>query len=317
LPHRLLSCRAMLASAKHLVRAMRPRQWTKNLLLFASFLFTVNQLWRPFTPSMWTALARTSIAFLAFSVLSSGVYLLNDVRDIEQDRRHPQKRHRPLASGAITAPMAVVLAALLLIVGLGTSLVLRPLFFVVAASYLLMQLCYTLWWKHVVILDVFIIAVGFVMRAVSGAIVLDVYISPWLYIVTFLGALFLGLCKRRHELELLDSDAASHRRILAEYSLPLLDQMISIVTASTIMAYSLYTFTSDNLPRNHLMMLTIPHVLYGLFRYLYLAYRRNQGGSPEEVLLRDRPLRLAILLWVGTAAVILLVTRSPLVAASF
>lgn len=307
----------MLTSVKHLIRAMRPRQWTKNLLLFASFLFTVNQLWRPFTPAMWAYLLKASVAFLAFSVLSSGVYVLNDVRDVEQDRQHPTKRSRPLASGAITVPMALVLAVLLLVSGLTMSLLLRPMFFVVAVAYLLMQVCYTLWWKHVVILDVFIIAMGFVMRAISGAIVLDAYISPWLYIVTFLGALFLGLCKRRHELELLDKDAASHRRILAEYSLPLLDQMISIVTASTIMAYSLYTFTSDNLPRNHLMMLTIPHVLYGLFRYLYLAYRRNQGGSPEEVLLHDRPLGLAILLWVVTAAVILLVTRSPLVAASF
>jgi 4-hydroxybenzoate polyprenyltransferase len=178
-------------------------------------------------------------------------------------------------------------------------------------SYLAMQVAYTLWWKHVVILDVFVLALGFVLRAVSGALVLDAYISPWLYIVTFLGALFLGLCKRRHELLLLAGDAASHRRILAEYSPALLDQMISIATGSTIMAYSLYTFTSESLPKNHMMMLTIPHVLYGLFRYLYLAYRRDLGGSPEEALLQDRSLRLAILFWVVTATAVLWLGRTP------
>jgi 4-hydroxybenzoate polyprenyltransferase len=301
----------MLATLWHLLQAMRPRQWTKNLLLFASFLFSVNQIWRPFAPSMWEALFRAGAAFLAFTSLSAGVYLFNDLNDIEQDRRHPTKRLRPLASGALPVPLALVAAVVLVAAGLGGSLMLRPLFFVVTLSYLLMQVAYTLWWKHVVILDVFVLAMGFVMRAVSGALVLRVFISPWLYIVTFLGALFLGLCKRRHELLLLEHDAGAHRRILAEYSPQLLDQMISIATASTIMAYSLYTFTSENLPKNHMMMLTIPHVLYGLFRYLYLAYRRDQGGSPEEALLRDRPLRLAIVLWVATATAILWLGRAP------
>lgn len=301
----------MLAFSKHLLRAMRPKQWTKNLLLFASFVFSVNQTWRPFTPSMWDALLRSSLAFLAFTALSSSVYLLNDVNDAEQDRQHPTKRLRPIASGKVSPRSAVIFAALLVVGGLALSYVLRPLFFAVAAGYLLMQVAYTLWWKHVVILDVFVLALGFVFRAVSSALVLAAYISPWLYIVTFLGALFLGLCKRRHELLLLEKSAASHRKILAEYSPALLDQMISIATASTIMAYSLYTFTSESLPKNHLMMLTIPHVLYGLFRYLYLAYRRDQGGSPEEALLQDRSLRLAILLWVVTASAILWLGRPP------
>lgn len=300
----------MLVTLKALFRAMRPRQWTKNLLLFASFLFSVNQGWRPFTPSMWDALFREIAAFGAFTALSAAVYLLNDLHDIEHDRRHPEKRKRPLASGAVSPALAVGAASVLLFLGLFTCLVLRPLYFGVGVFYLFMQIGYTLWWKHVVILDVFVLALGFVLRAVSGALVLRVFISPWLYIVTFLGALFLGLCKRRHELLLLEGNAALHRRALADYSPLLLDQMISIVTASTIMAYSLYTFTSENLPRNHLMMLTIPHVLYGLFRYLYLAYRCDQGGAPEEALLRDRPLRLAILLWVATATVILSVARS-------
>jgi 4-hydroxybenzoate polyprenyltransferase len=300
----------MLASLRYLLRAMRPRQWTKNLLVFASFIFSVNQFWQPFTPTMWTLLWRAGAAALAFTALSSAVYLLNDIRDIEADRLHPHKRLRPLASGKLSVRVAFVAAVVLLAGTLYGSYRLRPLFFAVALAYLVMQVCYTLWWKHVVILDVFVIAMGFVFRAVSGALVLNVYISPWLYIVTFLGALFLGLCKRRHELRLLAHDATAHRRILAEYSQQLLDQMISIVTASTIMAYSLYTFTSDNFLRTHLMMLTIPHVLYGLFRYLYLVYCRDQGGSPEEVLLRDRPLRLAILLWLATATVILWIARS-------
>lgn len=290
---------------------MRPRQWTKNLLLYASFLFSINQTWRPFTPSMWSALLRASLAFVVFTALSAGVYLGNDIHDIERDRHHPKKKLRPLASGALSVRLALLAAVVLIVAGLAGAFALSHMFFAVAMLYLLMQVAYTLWWKHVVILDVFILSLGFVMRAVSGALVLGVFISPWLYIVTFLGALFLGLCKRRHELLLLDTSAAAHRSILSEYSPALLDQMISIVTASTIMAYSLYTFTSDSLPKQHQMMLTIPHVLYGLFRYLYLAYRRDQGGSPEEALLRDRPLRLVILLWVATATVILLLGRHP------
>lgn len=292
---------------------MRPRQWTKNLLLFASFLFSINDAWQPFTSSMWMLLLRASAAFLAFTAISAGVYLINDLRDIEHDRHHPQKRLRPLASGLISPTVALSTALLLLSSGLLGSLVLRPLFFLVTMAYLLMQIAYTLWWKHVVILDVFIIAMGFVIRAVSGAVVLWVFISPWLYIVTFLGALFLGLCKRRHELLLLAQNAGEHRKILREYSAKLLDQMIAIVAASTLMAYSLYTFTAEKLPRNQLMMLTIPFVLYGMFRYLYLVYCRDQGGSPEEVLLHDRPLRLAIVLWVMIAVAILFLSRAAII----
>ncbi len=303
----------MLAILRNLLRAMRPRQWTKNLLLFASFLFSINDAWQPFTSSMWMLFLRASAAFLAFTAISAGVYLINDLRDIEHDRHHPQKRLRPLASGLISPTVALSTALLLLLSGLLGSLVLRPLFFLVTMAYLLMQIAYTLWWKHVVILDVFIIAMGFVIRAVSGAVVLWVFISPWLYIVTFLGALFLGLCKRRHELLLLAQNAGEHRKILREYSAKLLDQMIAIVAASTLMAYSLYTFTAEKLPRNQLMMLTIPFVLYGMFRYLYLVYCRDQGGSPEEVLLHDRPLRLAIVLWVMTAVAILFLSRAAII----
>lgn len=289
----------------HLFRALRPKQWSKNLLLYGSFLFNLNKLWQPWSPEMWTYLLQATLGMLVFCALSSGVYLLNDVRDIEQDRRHPQKRNRPLASGAIPVWLGVVTALALLIGSLLYAVKLSPSFAASLGIYLVLQVLYTLWWKHVVILDVFVIAAGFVLRAVAGALVIHSWISPWLYIVTFLGALFLGLCKRRHELRLLDADAAAHRRILAEYTPQLLDQMISVTTASTIMAYSLYTFTADGLPRSHAMMATIPHVLYGLFRYLYLTYRHDQGGSPEEILLRDRPLNLVIVLWLGTVALVL------------
>ncbi len=291
--------------------ALRPRQWSKNLLLYAGFLFTLNQVWKPLQPSMWQALLHASLGVLLFCAVSSGVYLLNDIRDLEQDRAHPVKRNRPLARGLIPVWLGVVTAIVLLLGGITGAWLLRPLFGYVAALYLVMQVAYTLKLKHLVILDVFIIALGFVMRAASGAIVLYAHISPWLYIVTFLAALFLGLCKRRHELTLLSESAVHHRRILREYSTELLDQMISIVTASTIMAYSLYTFAAAGLPDNNLMMLTIPYVLYGMFRYLYLVHKHSGGGSPEEVLLRDRPLLCAIVLWAVTAAVILTLGRAP------
>lgn len=294
-----------------LFRALRPRQWSKNLLLYAGFLFTLKQVWQPMEASMWWALSRASLGVLLFCAVSSGVYLLNDLRDLEQDRAHPVKRNRPLARGLVPAWQAVAAAAVLLLGGIGGAWAMRPLFGAVAALYVAMQIAYTLRLKHQVILDVFIIAFGFVLRAISGAIVLYAYISPWLYIVTFLAALFLGLCKRRHELILLSDGAVHHRRILREYSTELLDQMISIVTASTIMAYSLYTFRAEGQRENHLMMLTIPYVLYGMFRYLYLVHKHDGGGSPEDILLRDRPLLVAIIMWAATAGAILTLTRQP------
>ncbi|WP_199188484.1 decaprenyl-phosphate phosphoribosyltransferase [Haliangium sp. UPWRP_2] len=305
---RRLLCPVM-ATVWHLFRALRPKQWSKNLLLYGSFLFNLNKLWQPWSAQMWAYLLQATLGMLVFCALSSGVYLLNDARDVEADRRHPQKRHRPLASGALPAWLAVVTAIVLLLGSLLAAVRLSQPFAASLAIYLAMQVLYTLWWKHVVILDVFVIASGFVLRAVAGALVISSWISPWLYIVTFLGALFLGLCKRRHELLLLDAEAAAHRKILAEYTPQLLDQMIGVTTASTIMAYSLYTFTADGLPRNHAMMATIPFVLYGLFRYLYLTYRHDQGGSPEEILLRDRPLNVVIGLWLVTAALVLGIGR--------
>jgi 4-hydroxybenzoate polyprenyltransferase len=288
-----------------LLRAMRPKQWIKNLILFAGFVFTLNEQWRPFSPEMWASLGRSAAAFVLFSLLSSSVYLLNDVLDVEKDRKHPTKRNRPIASGALSPKTAVTVSAALMVVCLLGGYALSPPFAAVAAGYLAMQFAYVFALKEVVLVDVFVIAIGFVMRAVSGAVVIGAEISPWLYTVTLLGALFLGLCKRRNELVLLDADAHQHRKILQMYTPSMLDSLTSIAASATIMAYSLYTFTSAKLPKDNLMMLTIPFVIFGMFRYVFLAHTQNAGGSPEEVFLRDKPLIGTIALWILTTGLIL------------
>jgi 4-hydroxybenzoate polyprenyltransferase len=288
-----------------LLRAMRPKQWIKNLIVFAGFVFTLNERWRPFSPAMWSYLGKSAAAFGLFSLISSSVYLLNDVVDVDNDRLHPRKRNRPVASGALPAGLAMAVAVLLMSACLLLGYKLSHSFAAVAAGYLAMQFAYTFFLKHVVLLDVFVIAIGFVMRAASGAVVIGADISPWLYTVTLLGALFLGLCKRRNELLLLEADARQHRKILEMYTPSLLDSLTSIMASSTIMAYSLYTFTSPKLPSSHLMMLTIPFVIFGLFRYLLLAHSQNAGGSPEEVFLRDPPLIITLVLWVVSTGLIL------------
>ena len=292
-----------------LIRAMRPKQWIKNLLLFAGFVFTLNDQWRPLSPEMWSALLRSMAAFSLFSLISSAVYLLNDVRDVEKDRLHPTKRNRPIAAGVLSTRLAIGVAAALIPLCLTAGFILSPPFAAVAAGYLAMQMAYILVLKEIVLLDVFVLAIGFVMRAVSGAVVIGAEISPWLYTVTLLGSLFLGLCKRRNELVLLEGQAVHHRKILEMYTAPLLDSLISIVASSTVMAYSLYTFTSPRLPANNLMMLTIPFVIFGLFRYLYLAHAQNAGGSPEEVFLKDKPLIATIGLWILCTGLILSLRR--------
>jgi 4-hydroxybenzoate polyprenyltransferase len=294
---------------RYLIQTMRPKQWTKNGLVFIGFVFTLNQYWKPFTPTMWDWLARTVAGFAALCAVSSAIYILNDVLDIENDRAHPTKRNRPLPSGLLKPSTALAAMVALLAVALPVAFLLAPLFGLVAAAYYLMMVAYSLWLKHMVLIDIFTIAAGFVLRAVAGAFIIDVPISPWLYVVTLLGALFIGFGKRRHELILLSNGAAGHRQILAEYSPELLEQIISIVISSTIMAYSLYTFSADNLPKNHAMMLTIPFALYGAFRYLYLIHLRNEGGSPEEMLLKDRPMLIDIALWGISAMAVLYAFR--------
>jgi 4-hydroxybenzoate polyprenyltransferase len=283
-----------------LIRSVRPKQWTKNLLVFAGLVFTYNLL----NADM---LSRVILSFVAFCALSSAGYLWNDLRDVKADRLHPIKRRRPIASGEVPPTVAVALALVLVGAGLGLALVLGRPFFLVASLYLLLTASYSIWLKHLVLVDVFGISAGFVLRAVGGAVVIGVPVSPWLYVCTVLVSLFLGFGKRRNELELMESGAAGHRKNLEEYSLELLDQLILIVASVTIMAYSLYTFTAENLPRDHSMMLTIPLVVYGLFRYLYLVRVRRQGGAPEDLLLTDPGMLGTAVAWVALSVIVLYV----------
>ena len=293
-----------------LVVALRPKQWLKNGLVFLALIFSVSQAWQPQAIDSWVPLvAKASLAFLAFTAVASAEYLVNDLRDIESDRLHPRKRRRPLAAGTLRPRTALIAAVALAAAGLVAGALLGPLFFIVLLAYALQSLAYSLWLKHIVIVDVLVNAIGFVLRAIGGALAIDVPVSPWLYSVTLLGALFIAIYKRRNELMLLEAGATDHRPILAEYTTQLLDQMASVVTASTVIAYSLYTFTADNLPENHAMMATVPFVLYGIFRYMYLVHRREEGGSPEEVILRDRPLLIDVILWLATSTAILVVFR--------
>lgn len=282
------------------LRSLRPKQWTKNLLLFAGLVFTYNLL----NPGM---LSRVILGFAAFCALSSAGYLWNDLRDVAADRLHPVKRHRPIASGQVPVALAAAIAVILGVAGLALAFALGPPFGLVAALYLLLTVSYSIWLKHLVLIDVFGISAGFVLRAVGGAVAIGVPVSPWLYVCTVLVSLFLALGKRRNELELLSGRAAGHRKNLEEYTLELVDQLILIVASVTIMAYSLYTFSADNLPRDHSMMLTIPLVVYGIFRYLYLVRVRRQGGAPEDLLLTDPGLLGTAVAWVALSVIVLYV----------
>lgn len=280
---------------------MRPKQWTKNGFIFAALLFDIKLL-------DVTYVGRTTLAFILFCILSGSVYLINDLTDIDRDRQHPVKRNRPLASGGLSKSWAVSAAIVLPIIALSLSFLLQPLFGLIALVYFVIQLFYSFGMKDVVILDVMIIAAGFVLRVAAGSAVAEAErFSPWLYVCITLLALFLALGKRRNELLLLEASALGHRKVLQEYSPQLLDEMIALVTSSTVIAYSLYTFSAENLPPNKSMMLTIPFFLYSIFRYLYLIYQKNLGGSPEEILLRDVPFVISNLCWGVTVVLILYV----------
>jgi 4-hydroxybenzoate polyprenyltransferase len=286
----------------NLLKAMRPRQWTKNLILYLPFFFTLRQYWQPFTPEMYSMFATATAAFVLFCILSGVIYLINDLVDIEKDRLHPTKRFRPLASGALSKTTAQIAIVFLLVVALPLCFLIDPWLGVVALIYTATMLLYSFLLKNIVIVDVFTLAAGLVLRALAGAVAIHVPASPWLYVCTVLLALYLGFSKRRHELALLEEDATKHRLILKEYTPEVLDEMISVTTASFVMAYSLYTFSAENLPKNHAMMLTIPFALYVVFRLLYLVHVKNMGGSPEEMVLRDKSLFGALLAW-GLVAV--------------
>jgi len=281
-----------------LIRAMRPLQWSKNSLVFAALLFDKRVF-------QWDALWHTLAAAMVFSAVSSAIYLVNDVRDLHQDRLHPRKRSRPIASGEVSSGQAMRVAVALLTIGLITAVAVRPEFAIVIVAYIALMLAYSYGLKRLVILDVFAIAAGFVLRAVGGAVAIDVPASPWLYVCTALGALFIGFGKRRNEIVTLEAAAGHHRANLEEYSLPMLDQIIAIVSAAMLIAYSLYTFDAANVPDSHAMMLTIPFVAYGLFRYLFLIYRRGEGGGPEGLLIKGPGLISCIAGWVTTSLIIL------------
>jgi 4-hydroxybenzoate polyprenyltransferase len=286
--------------AFNLIRSLRPGQWTKNLLVFAGLLFGR----RLFDPA---AVMDATAAFAIFCALSGAVYLVNDIADRDIDRRHPLKAHRPLASGALPVSVAVAAAIVLVVGGLAGAFVISLQFGWVAAGYLALLVLYSLTLKHIVILDVLTIAIGFVLRAVAGAFAIDVEISQWLLVCTILLALFIALAKRRHELVLLADGATGHRPILGEYSAYLLDQMIAVVTASTLVAYIFYTISPETQEKfgTALLELTIPFPIYGIFRYLYLVHRREGGGSPAELLLTDRPLLTCVALWALSVAFII------------
>jgi 4-hydroxybenzoate polyprenyltransferase len=286
-----------------LLLSLRPHQWTKNLFVLAALAFSKHLFDAD-------AMLRAFAAFAVFCALSGATYVVNDLVDLEQDRLHPIKRQRPLASGALPVGVARGAAAGLVLAALVASVALGWPFALAAASYLVLSLAYSFLLKHLVILDVLEIAIGFVLRAVAGAVAIGVVFSHWLLVCTFLIALFLALAKRRHELVTL-GDAIGHRPILAEYSPYLLDQMISVVTASCLTAYAFYTLAPDTIEkyRTDRLSLTIPFVLYGIFRYLYLVHRKEQGGSPSDLLLTDRPLLAAVALW-ALAVVVIVYTAS-------
>jgi 4-hydroxybenzoate polyprenyltransferase len=282
-----------------LLRTLRPRQWIKNGFVFIALFFDQKLF-------VWPLLLKAIFAFVLFCMISSTVYIINDLADLEKDRQHPKKRRRALPSGQLQPWFAILAAVGILAVCLPLSFWLNPYFGLIILLYFLLNLAYSFVLKHVVIIDVMVVAAGFVLRVAGGVIVADAErFSPWLYLVTILLSLFMAIGKRRHELTLLADTANSHRKILDEYNVKLLDDMTYLVTSGAVIAYSLYTFSAENLPPNHTMMLTIPFVIYFVFRYQYLIHVKGEGGAPEMLLYTDMPLLLDVLLWGLTILVIM------------
>ena len=297
--------------AKALLVSMRPRQWYKNLIMYLAFFFTIDEAWSP-SADIAAGLGLfgvITLAFLLFSALTGAVYLVNDILDAESDRLHPRKRHRPVASGRLPVTAAWASAAVLAVIGLGGAFALEPVFGVISGVYVLANVAYSLALKHIVLVDVFVISGGMVLRAVAGAAIMQVPISPWLYLCTALAALLLALIKRRSQLVSAGEDAASQRPSLSLYTVESLDMLIVITATASLIGYSLYTFTAPNLPANDAMMLTIPFVAFGLFRYIMLSGSAGAGENPEDLLMGDKPLIATALLWLGSAAVILALFR--------
>lgn len=285
-----------------LFQTMRPKQWVKNLIVFAVLVFSMNFF-------DLALLARACVAFGLFCLLSGTVYIINDFADLEHDRRHPVKSLRPMASGVVPPGFAIRSAIVLAVLSLGASFLFGVGFGLISFAYFALAVVYSFYLKNVVILDVFAIALGFVIRALAGGIAIHEPISAWFLVCTMFLALFLALAKRRHELMLLEGDASKHRKSLAEYSPYFLDQMIAVVTTSTVLSYAMFTVSSESLEfqrfGTHNLIYTVPFVVYGIFRYLYLAYHKEQGGSPTKILLTDKALMLDIALWSVACGLIL------------
>ena len=282
---------------KELLITMRPHQWYKNLVLFVSIIFSLNIQ----NLQMWSI---ATSAFFIFCLISGGEYIINDIIDREKDRNHPKKQKRPIASGMLKLNHALLFAIILIITGLIASYFINIQFMILSISYILLILLYSLILKHIIIVDMLVISIGFVIRAIAGGVAINVFISPWLIVCTFLVALFLAIAKRRHEVVLLGDEGKNHRKILSDYSTMVLDQMMSIATAALIISYSMYTFLSNN----YYMMLTIPFAIYGIFRYLLLVHLSNFGGE-AEMLFKDRGMQICIALWGVTAIAVLYMNK--------
>ncbi len=281
----------MFKQLRYIIITMRIRQWPKNIFIFAAIVFDRQLI-------ALDSLLITSIAFILFCLVSSLVYIINDLTDMDADRLHPVKKHRPLPSGNLSRNAAITTAIVLALLVFPSAFLLNLKFGLVITSYFLIMLAYSLWLKHVPLLDVMVIASGFVIRVAAGVVIIVTeQFSPWLFVATTFLALFIALGKRRAEVYLLESKAGAHRPVLTGYSLELLDQFLTIVLSATLITYCFYTFFSPISPDNHIMMLTIPFVIYGLFRYLYLIRMDHDGGAPEEIILKDRPMQIAVLLW--------------------
>jgi len=278
-----------------LIQQLRPKQWTKNFLLYAALLFSFQ-----FTNIDKILLA--TFGFIAFSLTASSIYILNDYKDIEADRNHPTKKFRPMASGQLNPKLALTTGVILLTCSLVSSFLINELFFLILVIYFLSNVLYSLFLKHIVIVDILIIAFGFVLRAIGGAIVINVPFTPWFLLCAMLLSLFLAIGKRRHELKLALKQDSSHRKVLDDYSLPFLDQLTSIVSSATIVSYAVFTFTAGS--SIHLMW-TIPFVVYGIFRYLYLIHVKDEGGAPEKVLFDDKHILVTVILYVASVVIIL------------
>lgn len=286
--------------AVEILKSLRPQQWVKNFFIFAALIFSENIFVLPLV-------FKATLAFAIFCLLSGSLYILNDLKDIEEDKLHPVKSKRPLASGKLKKGEAVSAFILLSSLSIIFSVLVNREFLVISLFYYLLQILYSAWLKHVVILDVFLVAAGFFLRVIAGGLAIEVYISPWLLICTILLALFLALSKRRHELVILEQNAGNHRPILREYSPYLLDQMIAVVTASTVIGYCLYTISEETIAKfgTNKLIFTVPFVLYGIFRYLYLVHQKEEGGNPEILIIKDRALLVDIFLWIASAILII------------